>query len=1044
MKTQLYLSEIKFLVTGLLIFLCAHLTAAQPGSLDQTFAASIEKNGAVRKTVVQPDGKIIVVGDFAKFNNASRNRMARLNADGSLDPTFNPPALADFENLPALPFDILVQPDGKIVIAGRFATVNGASRSCIARLNQDGSLDNSFDIGSGATSVLPVIFAIAHQPDGKIIAAGSFTPFNGVDRSDVVRLNSNGSVDLSFDFGAGIESTGAVAALAVQPDGKIVIGGRFFAGGRYCLGRLNPNGSWASDSFGIAARSYTDVLKFIQQPDGKIIIVGRFEFIETGAQTRHDRKQIARLNSDGTLDLSFDTGTGVLGTINDAALQADGKIVIGGDFLRFQQTFNSQHIVRVNADGSRDNGFNVGEGANAPINSIALAANGKIIIGGNFTEYNLTSFRNGIAQVNVEGSNDNSFNPGTGAIAAGGAETTVRAVKVQADGKVLLCGKFALVNGVGLSDIARVNADGTLDATFHYERRQTGDGCFSLAEQADGKILAGINQISVGNQERRTIIRLNADGGFDPAFDAFPAIAGGLGNSIIVQPDGKILVGGVLASGSGFGANVLRLNPDATQDVSFVTNPNQPVYSVALQADGKVLIGGDFTAVNGSPRQRIARLNSNGTLDVDFLAGTSASNRVNAIAVQPDGKIIIGGAFTQVRTVQRNGIARLQADGSLDAAFDPGNGFVGGAVNSLVLEGDGKIVAGGGFFSYNGATANALARLNQNGAFDTSFNIGAGANSGASVYTLALHNGRVLAGGTFTNFNGQEKHRLARLQKSATRSQFDFDGDGRADVSVYRPTDGNWYLLNSTTGFSVLQFGVSTDVIVPANYDSDGKTDFAVFRPSNGTWYVQSSAYGFFAAQFGQNGDIPVPADYDSDGVADFAVFRPSNGTWYVQGSSAGFIAFQFGQNQDVPVIGDYDGDGKSDYAVFRPSNGTWYLQRSTLGFAAAQFGQNGDVPVPADYSGNGKTELAVWRPATSSFYIARTLTNSAQNFDVAQFGVSTDVPVPADYDGDGRADIAVFRPLNGFWYRLNSTNGQFQAVQFGASADKPIPAAFR
>ena len=265
--------------------------------------------------------------------------------------------------------------------------------------------------------------------------------------------------------------------------------------------------------------------------------------------------------------------------------------------------------------------------------------------------------------------------------------------------------------------------------------------------------------------------------------------------------------------------------------------------------------------------------------------------------------------------------------------------------------------------------------------------------------------------------------------QTATRRQFDFDGDGKADVSVFRPTDTVWYLQNSTTGIQGVQFGLATDKLVPADYDGDGKTDIAVFR--NGTWYILGSQVGYTAVQWGNAGDIPVPFDFDGDGKADPGVFR--NGVWYVLKSTGGVQSVQWGIAGDVPVVGDYDGDGKADFAVFR--NGFWYLLNSTTGFQGFQWGAAGDKAVPADYDGDGKTDLGVFRDGT--WYLLRTQLG-AQTFN---WGTTGDIPAPADYDGDGKADFGVFR--NGTWYLQRSTAG-VQIVGFGLTGDKPLPAAYQ
>jgi hypothetical protein len=285
-------------------------------------------------------------------------------------------------------------------------------------------------------------------------------------------------------------------------------------------------------------------------------------------------------------------------------------------------------------------------------------------------------------------------------------------------------------------------------------------------------------------------------------------------------------------------------------------------------------------------------------------------------------------------------------------------------------------------------------------------------------------------GNVFFDISGANFTITSNVNPPTNRPLFDYDGDGKADISVFRRSNGIWYLLNSLTGFGGLQFGASTDRIVPADYDGDGKTDIAVYR--DGTWFIQQTTAGFRALQFGNPTDIPVPTDFNGDGKADVAVYRPSIGTWLFEVGSA----TQFGISGDVPMPGDFDGDGKSDLALFRPSNGVWYILGSTQGFYGVQFGAVGDKLVPADYDGDGKTDLAVFRPSNSTWYINRSQLGST----VIQFGTSTDIPTPADYDGDGKVDIAVYR--NDTWFIQRSTAG-FTGVQFGALNDQPVSNAY-
>jgi len=267
-----------------------------------------------------------------------------------------------------------------------------------------------------------------------------------------------------------------------------------------------------------------------------------------------------------------------------------------------------------------------------------------------------------------------------------------------------------------------------------------------------------------------------------------------------------------------------------------------------------------------------------------------------------------------------------------------------------------------------------------------------------------------------------------------------FDADEKSDYSVYRPSTGTWYALNSTNNSSQqVRFGLDGDKIVPGDYDGDGVTDFAVFRPSTGVWYVQKSTGGYIIIQFGLNGDIPVAGDYDGDLKADIAVWRPSTRVWYIYRSSDGaYDIRQWGLSTDKIAQGDYDGDGKTDIAVYRPSSGDWYVWKSSdLGIIIYHFGISEDKPVQADYDGDGKYDFAVFRPSTGVWYMQRTTVG----FGAIQFGLNGDKPVPTDYDGDGSTDIAVFR--NGVWYVLRSSDFGVSIANFGLSGDVPVPAGY-
>ncbi len=275
-----------------------------------------------------------------------------------------------------------------------------------------------------------------------------------------------------------------------------------------------------------------------------------------------------------------------------------------------------------------------------------------------------------------------------------------------------------------------------------------------------------------------------------------------------------------------------------------------------------------------------------------------------------------------------------------------------------------------------------------------------------------------------------------------TTTRADFDGDGRSDICVYRPEEGNWYLNRSTDGFAVYKWGLETDIPAPGDYDGDGKTDIAIFRPTDdGTlpdfYILNSSTSTPTYVSWGTSGDIPAVEDLDGDGRSDLIIFRPSTNRFWILKSSDGSVLHHRPIPGSHPVVGDFDGDGRSDIGVYE--NGVWLVSASSVNYQSgliSEWGTAGDVPVHADYDGDGIVDIAVYRPSEGMWYIRR----SSGGIGYVQFGIATDIPVPADFDGDGRADVAVYR--DGIWYISQSTAG-VSVFQYGLADDKPIQAAY-
>ena len=307
--------------------------------------------------------------------------------------------------------------------------------------------------------------------------------------------------------------------------------------------------------------------------------------------------------------------------------------------------------------------------------------------------------------------------------------------------------------------------------------------------------------------------------------------------------------------------------------------------------------------------------------------------------------------------------------------------------------------------------------------------------------SVAMSFGNLVVGAAEKQLTSPNGQGAAYYFKSITRVRFDYDGDGKSDISIFRPTNGQWWYQQSfDNAVRAASFGISTDKPVPADYDGDGKTDIAIYRPSTGQWFVlRSSDLTFFAIPFGISTDKPAPGDYDGDGLADIGVYRASEGTWYLNRTTNGVQISQWGSAGDIPVNADYDGDGKSDIAIYRPSDGSWWINRSASGVFVTIFGIATDKPVVADYTGDGKSDIAVWRPSTGVWFILR---SEDSNYFAAPFGASGDIPSPGDYDGDGKADFAVFRPSGANWFIQGTTAG-ILIQQFGTGSDVPTQSSF-
>ncbi len=350
---------------------------------------------------------------------------------------------------------------------------------------------------------------------------------------------------------------------------------------------------------------------------------------------------------------------------------------------------------------------------------------------------------------------------------ATGPNGSVLAIALQGDGRIVIGGTFDSCNGTGRTRVARLNVDGSLDASFDPGVGPNDEVC-SVVVQGDGKILIGGYFTTCGGLDRRHVARLNADGGVDLSFSP-GAVADNSVYSVAVQSDGKVLICGSFDYlNNGFPClGIARLNVNGSLDTSFnpgTPGPSNAVNSIAVQSDSEILVGGQFTVINNSTnRGRIARFGPSGTLDSGFTTVTGADSIVSCIALQSDGRILVGGHFLSYDGTSRQFIARLNSNGTLDNAFDVGTG-ASSNVNAIALQSDGKVIIGGDFASFNGTPCGHVARLNTDGSLDSGFAAGAGTNG--PVFAIAVQSdGVVLIGGSFGSWDGGNTRNLAWLSK---------------------------------------------------------------------------------------------------------------------------------------------------------------------------------------------------------------------------------------------------------------------------------------
>jgi len=645
----------------------------------QAFGSNSNSNyGSVVK--VLKSGKILVGGFFTTYQNKAAHGLVLINSDGTMDSTFKADGFSSGDLVYVN--DLVEQPDGKIIVAGQFAKYQGEIRNNLFRMNADGTLDETFNTGTGFNGYTD---KLALQPDGKILVGGFFMEYNGVTRYLIARLNADGSLDETFDAGEGPD--GFISAITIQKDGKILVGGDFNSINGINMGgivRLETNGT-VDAAFTVGQGSKDNVKDILYTDDDKIYVVGNLP---------NSNGNLIKLDTQGNPDATFNTGD--LKDIGGVDVFSNGQLLISG--ITSYNDFQLGRIARLNTDGSIDKSFNKSMGFNNEVTELDIFEDGSILVAGEFKAFNGYVVP-GIAKLKTDGTFDSSFNCGSG------FNGVINDLTSYPGNRMLVCGAFSSYNNQPVPGLVRLMPDGSLDESF---------SASSIAETNEVLVLEDGKILVAGNG----VIRLNADGSEDPDFFHYENF---VASEIALDKDGKIAVVGeyIRYIGETQRNMVARLNADGTLDLSFdphfgfgaicpdliCPNVNIWFYDVAFQSDGKMLVSGNVGTYDNHPIQYIVRINTDGSFDDSFLASNKYAS-VLGIHILPDDNILILGGNPK-RMVMLSG-----RNGNEYNRFDIGKGFD-SWVTTMAVQADGKLIVGGSFSEMDGIGKNGLMRLNK-------------------------------------------------------------------------------------------------------------------------------------------------------------------------------------------------------------------------------------------------------------------------------------------------------------------------------------------
>ena len=829
----------------ILVFFTGFVAFGQAGSLDTTFNNEMYTNygnghgpysssiSSIQTITEQPDGKVVLGGQFQTFNAIYSGPLVRLNQNGSFDTTFQ------FGYADSDITSTKVQNDGKILVGGFFNVYNNITQLKLVRLNADGSTDNSFNIGTGLNdgASFSWVNSIVLQPDGKILIGGKFNTFNGQSSSGIVRLNSDGSLDPNFSVGLGTFG-GEVTCIDLLNDGSLLVGGSFseFNGvTSNGLIKLDPNGS-VDNTFTSGMSSQNHIKTIHSRFDGTIYIGG--QFIDYGGIQRFN---IALINADGSLNTTFNTDQ-LNCIVLDIQETLNGNIIVAGDFTL--GTFNN--VICLTNFGVLSSEIDFGTGTDELVNNILVQTDGAFFLGGNFW-LSQNHLRPGVIRYQNTGIIDYNFLP------IPSADEFIREILQLSNNKTIIIGTFSRYNGYSSRGVARLKEDGTIDSTFY----QSVDSILNVNDIValpNGKFI-----ISAYSNNAINVYQLLNDGTIDASYS--PQIeTSEYSFQFALQPDGKLLVyGSFFHNGSpNIIQGIIRLDPNGQREPNFFI-PINNLKEMIVENNGKIVVGGYF--LEGQNLNHVRRYLPNGFQDPDFTvvyAQGSSIETVNKIIPLQNGNYLIAGGFSQINNHVTAGVAMIDQNGNDIPAFTA-EGF---ECTTIALLPNGKIlIAGGG----NNPFITPFKRLNNDGTTDSSFVV-TNAYCQGIISLVIQTDGKIIAAGNFTNgYEWRNANNIVRLNN-------DVLGMSPINLGVLSSSE---VTCSSPASYSVFgYFGVA-----PYSYEWNTNPitiDSNISISSAGTYNcIVTDSDGYSKTTSFLIGGVAYPSDYDLNSNLSLSSFRP-------------------------------------------------------------------------------------------------------------------------------------------------------------------------